>query len=74
MAQKAKLVKPNPTVYIDKARAAEILGVSVRTVDRYIASGLIPSFSPSARVVRMRESDVHAMMEKHQVRTMRGVA
>lgn len=57
--------------FITTREAAEILSVSTRTIDRYRNSGLLPSFSPSPRVVRVRQRDVIAMMEKSRIATYR---
>ena len=63
--------KSDPNRFITTREAAEMLSVSTRTIDRYRDSGLLPSFAPSPRVVRVRQGDVIAMMEKSRIATYR---
>lgn len=65
------LSKSDPNRFIATREAAEMLSVSTRTIDRYRDSGLLPSFAPSPRVVRVRQGDVIAMMEKSRIATYR---
>lgn len=65
------LSKSDPNRFITTREAAEMLSVSTRTIDRYRDSGLLPSFAPSPRVVRVRQGDVIAMMEKSRIATYR---
>ncbi|MCX6470367.1 MAG: helix-turn-helix domain-containing protein [Corynebacteriales bacterium] len=41
---------------------AEELGVSVRSVRRWIADGRLPHVRPSARVIRIRAEDLDAFI------------
>ena len=43
--------------------AAEALGVSLPTIDRYMASGLLTRVRYSARAVRISADSVHKLME-----------
>ena len=43
--------------------AAEMLGVSLPTIDRYMASGLLTRVRYSARAVRISADSVHKLME-----------
>jgi len=43
--------------------AAEMLGVSIPTVDRYMAIGLLTRVRYSARAVRISAESVHKLME-----------
>ena len=42
--------------------AAEMLGVSVPTIDRYLASGLLTRVRYSARAIRISADSVHNLM------------
>lgn len=52
---------------ISKKEAAEMLGVSVDTIDRLVMAGEIPMYRVSS-VVRFWESEVVAYVLRHQVR------
>lgn len=45
------------TSTIDRKQASRILGVSVRTIDRYIRSGKLPAYSRSGRIL-LKKSDI----------------
>jgi excisionase family DNA binding protein len=48
--------------YITINQAAERLGMSARTVRRYINSGRLPATRLSRKTVRIAESDVQALL------------
>lgn len=48
--------------YLRLDQAAECLGVSVATVRRRIADGLLPAYRDGSRIVRVREVDIHRYM------------
>lgn len=50
---------------VKKPRAAAILGVGIRTLERYVAAGLIPVIRYSARCVRFRRSDLETFLKRH---------
>ena len=43
--------------------AAEMLGVSIPTIDRYMASGLLTRVRYSARAIRISADSVHKLMQ-----------
>ena len=50
--------------YLTRAQVAEILQVSERTLDRYIAEGRLPAKRlPGGRLIRIARSDVTALAE-----------
>lgn len=44
--------------YISLADAAELMGVSVRTVRRWIAQGRLTAYRGGQRVIRVRQADL----------------
>lgn len=58
----------SPTVgpYFSPTQIAERLGVSRRTVDRYIASGELRA-SRFGKLVRIAESELIAFIRRHQI-------
>lgn len=48
--------------HVSIERAAEILGVVPRTVRRLIAAGELPAYRIGKRIIRIRESDVAALL------------
>lgn len=54
---------PHPQKPYTRKGAAEMLGVSIPTVDRYMASGRLTRVRYSARAVRISAESVHKLME-----------
>ena len=54
---------PRPLKPYTRKDAAEALGVSLPTIDRYMASGLLTRVRYSARAVRISADSVHKLME-----------
>ena len=54
---------PRPQKPYTRKGAAEMLGVSLPTIDRYMASGLLTRVRYSARAVRISADSVHSLME-----------
>ena len=54
---------PRPQKPYTRKGAAEMLGVSLPTIDRYMASGLLTRVRYSARAVRISADSVHKLME-----------
>lgn len=52
---------PEPSEWLDTRGAAELLGVSSRTVSNYARSGALPS-SRIGRLLRFRRSDLEAFL------------
>ena len=53
---------PRPQKPYTRKGAAEMLGVSVPTIDRYLASGLLTRVRYSARAIRISADSVHNLM------------
>ena len=51
------------TQRISLQEAAEILGVSTKTVRRYIADGSLPAERIQSRLLRVRRADVEALIQ-----------
>lgn len=49
--------------FISIQDAAEMVGVSVKTIRRWIAHGKLTAYRPSARVIRLDAAEVDAMMD-----------
>jgi excisionase family DNA binding protein len=49
-------------VLLTMDQAAEHLGVTVRTIRNYVASGALPAYRLGPRGVRVREADVEALL------------
>lgn len=45
-------------LYLTKGQAAEKLGITIRTLDRYIASGKLKAHKLSPRCIRISEQDI----------------
>ena len=58
------------TELLTRAQAAELLTVSEDTVSRLIASGQLPAYRISPRVIRLDKADVLAYMESRRQRAM----
>ena len=54
---------PRPQKPYTRKGAAEMLGISLPTIDRYMASGLLTRVRYSARAVRISADSVHKLME-----------
>ncbi len=48
--------------YITRQEAADRLNISLRTLDGLIARGAIPAYKVSARLVRLKDSDIEVYM------------
>ena len=59
------------TKLIKKQEAAEMLGVSVRSLERMIARGALPAYKVGARLVRLRAEEVEAYLDKHRAAPQR---
>ena len=55
--------------YVAKKEAAEIIGVSLPTLNRLIKSGRLPATKLGA-CVRIAEASIQAMMEAHRINPM----
>ncbi len=53
-----------PGAFVSLAQAAEILGISVRTLRRRIAAGELPAFRTGRRIIRVRISDLERMLRR----------
>lgn len=54
------------TALIKKPEAAEILGISVRTLEKMIARGALPAYRIGPKTVRLRREDIDAYLESHR--------
>lgn len=63
MAEESKESKP----YLTRLEVAELLDVSIQSVDRWIAAGQLQAFKPSERLVRIRREDVDALFTNIRV-------
>ena len=54
---------PRPLKPYTRKDAAEALGVSVPTIDRYMATGLLTRVRYSARAIRISAESVHKLMK-----------
>lgn len=50
------------TKMITKKQTCELLGISLATLDGWIKSGQVQAFRVGPRLVRLRESDVRALI------------
>ena len=53
-----------PGAFISLSAAAEILGISVHTLRRRIASGELPAFRTGRRIIRIRVSDLEKLLRR----------
>lgn len=53
-----------PGAFISLSAAADILGISVHTLRRRIASGQLPAFRSGKRIIRIRVSDLDSMLQR----------
>jgi len=54
--------------YLSPPAAAEYMGVSRRTLDRWRKSGLVSFVRIGGRLIRFRRLDLDAMMQAHMIR------
>lgn len=54
-------IKPNAE-FVSPEDAAEHMGVATKTIRRWIKSGLLPGYSVGPRFIRVRLSDLDAML------------
>jgi excisionase family DNA binding protein len=55
------------TKYLTKSEAAEYLGVTVKTIDRKIASGDIPAYRFGPKLIRVKREDLDAALTRVEV-------
>lgn len=55
------LVDQDPMASYSLAAAAELLGVTERTLRNYIARGSLPAYRIGARLVRVRRKDLESL-------------
>lgn len=53
--------------YITRQQAAELLGVSLRTLDGMIQRGSLPAYKIGSKLVRLKDSDLEEYVEAHRV-------
>lgn len=53
-----------PGAFVSLAQAADILGISVHTLRRRIASGELPAFRTGRRIIRVRVSDLERLLRR----------
>ncbi|HNQ90683.1 MAG TPA: helix-turn-helix domain-containing protein [Verrucomicrobiota bacterium] len=54
-----------PQRYLDKAGAAELLGVSRRTIDVWIRRGILPYFRLGPKLVRFSPDDLAEHLQRN---------
>lgn len=52
---------------LDKQEVADALDVGLRTVERWMGEGLLPYVRLTRKTVRIRESDLEALIERSVV-------
>jgi excisionase family DNA binding protein len=52
----------NPPNKVGIAEGAEMLGVTTKTIRRYIASGALPAYRVGPRLIRIDVADIQALM------------
>ena len=63
-----RTTSPRLPFYLPPREAAEYLGVSRRSLDRWRKSGLISCIRMGKRLIRYRRMDLDAMMQAHLCR------
>jgi excisionase family DNA binding protein len=53
-----------PGAFISLTKAAEMLSISVPTLRRRIAAGELPAFRSGRRIIRIRVSDLEAILRR----------
>ncbi len=54
------------TALIKKPEAADLLGISVRTLEKMIARGSLPAYRVGPKSVRLRREDIDVYLESHR--------
>ena len=54
------------TALIRKPEAADLLGISVRTLEKMIARGALPAYRIGPKTVRLRREDIDDYLESHR--------
>ena len=54
------------TALIKKPEAADLLGISVRTLEKMIARGSLPAYRVGPKSVRLRREDIDEYLEAHR--------
>src|SRR5664279_2320545 len=54
----------NPGAFVSLSQAAETLSISVPTLRRRIAAGELPAFRSGRRIIRIRVSDLEAILRR----------
>ena len=54
------------TTLIKKPEAADLLGISVRTLEKMIARGALPAYRVGPKMVRLRREDIDDYLEAHR--------
>ena len=54
------------TALIKKPEAADLLGISVRTLEKMIARGALPAYRVGPKSVRLRREDIDDYLESHR--------
>ena len=53
-----------PAAFISLSAAADMLGISVHTLRRRIASGELPAFRAGRRIIRVRMGDLERLLHR----------
>jgi excisionase family DNA binding protein len=53
-----------PGAFISLSAAADVLGISVHTLRRRIASGELPAFRTGRRIIRIRVADLEKLLHR----------
>ena len=53
-----------PGAFISLSAASDMLGISVHTLRRRIAAGELPAFRAGRRIIRIRLSDLEALLRR----------
>lgn len=51
---------------IKKPEAAELLGVSMRTLEKLISRGALPAYKVGPKLVRLRVEDIERYLDSHK--------
>jgi len=62
--QNAKINLAPGSELFNYSQAAAYLGVTTRTIQRYVRAGLIPAYHPTANFVRIRKSGLDEFLSK----------
>jgi excisionase family DNA binding protein len=54
---------------MDKKKVAEVFGVTVKAIDKWISEKRIPYVKLSGKCVRFIPSDIKAHLEKHRIKS-----